>query len=85
METGIAEHWQVIVFLLGAASLAGQNWANTNILKARQDTTNAHLQLLNDKTFTSHREIGQLMGAIETLPCRDGGVKVCPILKQEES
>jgi hypothetical protein len=69
---------------MSVAALGGQSWANTKILKDRQDKTNAHLAMLNDKTFTSHREIGQMMGTLESLPCRTGQVKVCPVLEQEE-
>ena len=83
METVALEHWQLVIWLMSVAALGGQSWANTRILKSRQDTTNAHLTLLNDKTFTSHREIGQVMGAIESLPCRTGQVRVCPVLTQE--
>lgn len=65
-------------------TLAVQNQANTNSLRARQDLTNDHLKMLNDKTFTSHREIGQIIGAVEALPCRTLGTKGCPVLTRQD-
>jgi hypothetical protein len=62
----------LVIWLVSVAALAGQSWANTRALKLRQDDTNAHLMLLNNKTFTSHREIGSLVGAFNGLPCRSG-------------
>jgi hypothetical protein len=67
---GLSESWPIIAWGLTVAALMGQNWANTRTMKQRQDDTNAHLRQLNSKTFDSHREIGQLIGAMQSLPCR---------------
>lgn len=57
------------VWVVGVAVLAGQSRSNTTSIKEKQDLMNEHLLLLNNKTFTSHREIGKIIGTVSSLPC----------------
>ena len=67
-----------------AAGLFGQQQANARSMKQRQDDTNTHLVLLNGKTFDSHREIGAIIGAFNSLPCRASSKPIdCPTLESE--
>jgi hypothetical protein len=72
------------IWAVTAAGLFGQQQANARSMKQRQDDTNTHLMLLNGKTFDSHREIGSLIGAFNSLPCRGSVAPVdCLVLEQK--
>ena len=75
--------WPIAAWGLTVAAIAGQNWANTRTLRTRQDATNEHLRLLNSKTFESHREIGALIGVVQSLPCKTGS-SACPLSAAEK-
>jgi hypothetical protein len=77
--------------VIAVAALAGQAWANQRATNVRlEDTnerlsdTNKHLVVLNSKTFTSHQEIGKIIGALSNLPCRRGS-NLCDFAKDGEN